>query len=75
MRFGKEHYPDYDWWTNPDIIWSLPLWIPLLITAVPTFILWRRDRIPHGHCQRCGYDLTGNVSGRCPECGKEITRP
>jgi uncharacterized RDD family membrane protein YckC len=20
-------------------------------------------------CQRCGYDLTGNVSGRCPECG------
>lgn len=24
-----------------------------------------------GRCQRCGYDLTGNVSGRCPECGKE----
>jgi len=22
-----------------------------------------------GHCQKCGYDLTGNVSGRCPECG------
>ena len=21
------------------------------------------------HCQRCGYNLTGNVSGRCPECG------
>lgn len=21
-----------------------------------------------GHCS-CGYDLTGNVSGRCPECG------
>ncbi len=20
-------------------------------------------------CERCGYDLTGNVSGRCPECG------
>lgn len=20
-------------------------------------------------CERCGYDLRGNVSGRCPECG------
>ena len=28
--------------------------------------------IPPGHCQDCGYDLTGNVSGRCPECGKAI---
>ena len=24
---------------------------------------------PSGHCQSCGYDLTGNESGRCPECG------
>ena len=23
-------------------------------------------------CQECGYDLTGNVSGVCPECGTEI---
>ncbi|GMU83923.1 MAG: hypothetical protein AMXMBFR47_37930 [Planctomycetota bacterium] len=22
-----------------------------------------------GHCASCGYDLTGNESGRCPECG------
>lgn len=22
-----------------------------------------------GFCGRCGYDLTGNVSGVCPECG------
>jgi hypothetical protein len=26
--------------------------------------------IPAGHCTACGYDLTGNVSGICPECGK-----
>ena len=25
-------------------------------------------------CTNCGYDLTGNVSGRCPECGKDIPR-
>ena len=22
-------------------------------------------------CQKCGYDLTGNVSGVCPECGRK----
>jgi hypothetical protein len=27
---------------------------------------WRRWR---GLCIDCGYDLTGNRSGRCPECG------
>ena len=23
-------------------------------------------------CKSCGYDLTGNVSGICPECGRPI---
>ncbi|UCG17088.1 MAG: hypothetical protein JSV19_03465 [Phycisphaerales bacterium] len=23
-------------------------------------------------CRRCGYDLTGNVSGVCPECGEPV---
>ena len=26
--------------------------------------------VPEGCCLACGYNLTGNVSGRCPECGK-----
>ena len=25
-------------------------------------------------CSKCGYDLTGNLSGRCPECGKAKSR-
>lgn len=25
-----------------------------------------------GRCEQCAYDLTGNISGVCPECGKEI---
>jgi len=25
-----------------------------------------------GYCCRCGYDLTGNISGVCPECGKPV---
>jgi hypothetical protein len=29
----------------------------------------RRSRRRPGLCKSCGYDLTGNVSGVCPECG------
>lgn len=25
-----------------------------------------------GHCIHCGYDLTGNASGSCPECGRSV---
>ena len=34
-----------------------------------------RFRIEHGLCLRCDYDLTGNVSGVCPECGAEVKQP
>lgn len=27
-----------------------------------------------GLCSNCGYDLTGNVSGKCPECGLPAQR-
>jgi len=51
-----------------------PLWKPLAFIIVPTAFLWWLDRrrIPPGHCQNCGYNLTGNVSGTCPECGSRI---
>jgi len=47
-----------------------PLWPLLAGTAVVGFVLLYcgRRRIVRGHCD-CGYDLTGNVSGVCPECG------
>ena len=31
----------------------------------------RRRR--QGLCTECGYDLTGNVSGKCPECGTPVS--
>ncbi len=30
---------------------------------------WQTPGPPPHCCQHCGYNLTGNVSGICPECG------
>ena len=46
-----------------------------------SFILWviaLKAKYTHGSvqsCANCGYNLTGNVSGVCPECGTEIPKP
>ena len=54
---------------------SIPGWIPaVLLLAYPTVAairgpLRRQQRRRKGRCLECGYDLTGNVSGQCPECG------
>lgn len=50
-----------------------PLWILVLVSASAfgcALLLERRSM--RGACPLCGYDLTGNVSGRCPECGTPI---
>lgn len=31
--------------------------------------------IAKGLCPACGYDLTANMSGTCPECGRKTDRP
>jgi hypothetical protein len=55
---------------------TVPAWLPTLLTAIAPSAwlvarLRRRARFGRGHCTGCGYDLTGNVSGVCPECGTE----
>jgi len=58
---------------GPLSVVATPLWIPTVAFATATYLFWRsggRRRYPAGRCQKCGYDLTGNVSGRCPECGE-----
>ena len=56
---------------------EIPLWMLLIAIATPTAILWsrHRNRPMPGCCTKCRYDLTGNESGICPECGTEIERP
>ena len=52
----------------------VPLWTLLLAIGTPTLLLWYldRNRFPHGHCRSCNYNLTGNTSGICPECGSLV---
>ena len=60
---------------------ALPHWVLFLVTGVPPTVRgakWTRRALrrlrqrPTGHCVRCGYDLTANVSGVCPECGTAV---
>lgn len=53
---------------------ALALGVGLVIVAVVALRLSPRGPLPYqpGHCAGCGYDLTGNVSGRCPECGHAV---
>jgi hypothetical protein len=67
----------FDWIASPSYrTLTIRLWPPVLAVAAVTMLLWWLDRrrIPAGHCQNCGYDLTGNVSRRCPECGTPVKR-
>ena len=58
-------------WNLPARYVSVPLWLAFLLVMLPTAVLWRRSRGSEpGLCSFCGYDLTGNISGRCPECGE-----
>ena len=56
------------------VYWTLPLVFGALLGVYPAAAFyrgplryWRRRR--KGLCLGCGYDLTGNESGVCPECG------
>lgn len=52
----------------------LSIEIILAALLLPAFYLFYRDRrrIRPGFCLRCGYNLTGNTSGVCSECGEKI---
>ena len=45
----------------------------MLSRAVYALIAFRLTSI-RGRCSQCLYDLTGNVSGVCPECGTTTER-
>ena len=63
--------------TQTTYVVALPYWF--LAAAAGAFPAWYwvrfrqlRRRKKRGLCPQCGYDLTGNVSGVCSECGEKI---
>lgn len=55
-----------------------PVWAPIVVLmGYPVVRLMRGPlrtycRRRRGLCLGCGYDLTGNMGGRCPECGRAL---
>jgi hypothetical protein len=56
-------------------VWPFALpWaiLPALWTVRRIRCARRNRRHARGLCRSCGYDLAGNVSGVCPECGRDV---
>ena len=54
---------------------TIPFWLIIAVFSPFAFLQWRRtylDRRLPGHCPTCHYDLTGNTTGVCPECGGKV---
>jgi len=56
---------------------SVPAWFVVAVTGLlPAMRLarWLRPRHPRSaaSCEHCGYNLTANASGVCPECSTAI---
>lgn len=56
------------------IQWPFLLVFPVAALWLGIFVArkWIRDLPQPGHCMKCGYNLMGNVSGICSECGTSI---
>lgn len=65
----------YDYFPTGLLVVALWSWATAAALAIAIFLsdrLRRRRRRRQGCCLNCGYNLTGNVSGVCPECGEQI---
>ncbi len=81
MRYIRFWPPDgkfyTDWSGTVGTTWrvQIPLWMPLVVAAVPAaFVIRgevkRRRAIRNGACRKCGYPREGLEPGAaCPECG------
>ena len=65
---------EFDWFANYSF--TVPHWFIALIFAIfPAIWLFKchkRRKLGPNACPSCGYDLTGNETGVCPECGAVI---
>ena len=87
FHFSRQYFIRHKWLPSISIRGCpgnvvIPLWLPTAVALGAVAVLWWPDlrarwygwRLGPNHCLECGYDLTGNVSGRCPECGRVFKR-
>ena len=62
VGFWKQTFPP---------VTDAPIFVAIASCGIVAALLWYHDRrrAKPGHCP-CGYNLTGNVSGTCPDCGQ-----
>jgi hypothetical protein len=83
--FGARVGPPHAGWvpssytTVPAV--RIPIWrLGVLVVLLPVPLLVRRHlaertrfrRLRNGQCPACAYDLSGNLSNTCPECGASV---
>lgn len=61
------------WWPervrlNGATFYLVPVWLPIAL-LFGGYALMQFERVPDGHCAKCGYPLLGLPTARCPECG------
>ncbi len=54
------------------VIFSFSPFFIAILLAYYVVSISRTELDDYGHCDECGYNLTGNKSGVCPECGTTI---
>ena len=64
-------YPSTNWATQSLVYLAIGLF-PLGFGTGAYFFMGKMRPPLEGECQKCGFDLTGNESGVCPECGREV---
>jgi hypothetical protein len=72
--FGEDIYSElgYQWIIGQFAAMNLPFLVAGLIVAWGNRRYRRMVRSRNELCTKCEYDLTGNVSGICPECGERV---
>jgi hypothetical protein len=61
-----------DWWIPLNVVAGVCGAGAVLVYVHPLIRMARRRR--RGECAYCGYNLTGNMSWVCPECGGPVPR-
>ena len=71
---GLSLVPWSGWFSSRDAFSVRVSVLPFLLIAIlPTLLLWLRYiSARDGECELCRYNLTGNTSGICPECGGAV---